>query len=129
MKSKITLVTPPDIYENSNKSLLFVNLSTADQDFVSKWLHDKNLDIDVNFCVFSGEPDIKWLLWACGACQHKYIDLNNSNEITIAISSYVLGKSGFMYKVSDENLAAVYSHINPNRILNIKTFLERAFSE
>jgi hypothetical protein len=129
MNGKITLITPPDVYENSTKSVLFVNLSDEDQDVVSKWLSTQNLKEDINIYVYSGETDVEWFFWAIGVCQHKYIDLDGVNEITKALSGYVLGKSGFCYKTTDENLAAVYSHINANRITNITNFLERSLSE
>jgi hypothetical protein len=42
---------------------------------------------------------------------------------------YAVGKSGVCYETADENTAAVYSHINPNRIKSVDEFLERAFGE
>lgn len=129
MDSKITLITPPDFFENSNKSLLFVNLNEKDQDKVSRWIFDKDLKNDVNFYVFSTESDIRWLFYAIGCCKHKYLDLDNANELVTSLSSYILSKSGFYYKVTDENLAAIYNHINTNRIIDVETFLERSFSD
>ena len=129
MQGKITLITPPDIFENSNPGILFVNLSDEDQDIVSKWLSAYNLKQDLNFYVFSGEPDVKWLFWAVGVCEYKYIDLDRGNEITKALDGYLLSKNNFYYKTADENLAAIYSHINSKRIRSIAQFLERAISE
>jgi hypothetical protein len=129
MEHKITLVTSPDFYENQNRSVLFVNISDEDQDIVSKWLYEQQLNEDINLYIYNGEPDVKWFLWAIGCCKHKYIDLDNNTDITTALAGYVLSKSGFSYKTADENLVAIYSHINPNRVTDIKYFLERAFSE
>jgi len=129
MDGKITLITPPDVFENSNKSILFINLSDEDQDVVSKWLSTHDLKEDINLYVYNGETDIEWFFWAIGACQYKYIDLDGVNEIITALSGYILGKSGFCYKTTNESLAAVYSHINSNRITNITNFLERSLSE
>ena len=126
MSSKLTLITPPDIFENSNPAILFVHLSDNDQDIVSKWLSQRELDHDLNLYVYNGEPDVEWFFWACGVSEHKYIDLDGTNDITKALSGYVLGKTGFAYKTSDENLAAVYSHINNNRVSRIEAFLEKA---
>ena len=95
MQGKITLITPPDIFENSNPGILFVNLSDEDQDIVSKWLSAYNLKHDLNFYVFSGEPDVKWLFWAVGVCEYKYIDLDQGNEITKALDGYLLSKNNF----------------------------------
>ena len=38
MKNKVTLITPPDIFENSNKSVMVVDLTTQEQDDLSVWL-------------------------------------------------------------------------------------------
>lgn len=129
MDAKITLITPPDIFENYNRSLLFINISDTDQDAVSKWLATQNFTDDINFYVFNNETNIDWLFWASSVVKHKYIDIDSSNNITRALAGYILGKSNTFYKTSDENLAAVYGFINNNRIKNIETFLERSFSE
>ncbi len=129
MDGKITLITPPDIFENSNTSVLFVNLSESDQDTVSKWLASNSIKEDLNFYVYSGEPSVPWFLHALNRCEHKYIDLNNSNYVTDALSGYMLSKGGVYYKVDDENLAMVYSYINTNKITKIETFLERLLIE
>jgi len=129
MNGKITLITPPDIFENSNKSLLFVNLSLHDQDIVSKWLAGKELNEDINFFVYSGEADVEWLFWAMGASKYKYINIDNPNQILQSLSGYLLSKSNTFYHTTDENLVAIYSHINSNRISEIETFLERALGD
>jgi len=129
MANKITLVTPPDIYENSNPSILFVNLNEQDQESASKWLSQKDLKENLNFYIFSGEPNAIWLLHSLGVCEHKFIDLDNSNEISNAMHGYLLGKSGVHYKTNNENLAAIYGHINTNRVSTIEQFLEKVFSE
>lgn len=128
MNGKITLITPPDIFENGNLSLLFVNLSEQDQDTVSKWLSDADIEENINIYFYNGEPNVPWFFHAIGACEHKYIDLDGNNYVTSALSGYVLGKSNFVYKTTDENIAAVYSHINSNRVRQIEEFLERALS-
>jgi len=127
--NKITLVTPPDIYENSNDSLLFINLNENDQGSASKWLANKELSSNLNFYVYSGEPNITWLLHSLGASNFTFIDLDNCNEITRAISGYLLGKSRVFYKTNDESLAAIYGHINTNRVSTIEQFLEKVLSE
>jgi hypothetical protein len=129
MSGKITLVTPPDIYENSNKSVLFCHLSEKDQEIISRWLTQRNLSDNTNFYLYTGETDIGWLFYATGVCQYKYLDVDNMNNITATISSYILSKSDFFYKIQDENLAAIYNHINTNRINKIEQFLERVFSD
>jgi hypothetical protein len=129
MSGRITLVTPPDIYENSNTSVLFAHINDQDQDIVSKWLANAELKNDVNFYIYNGEPEVPWFFWAMGCCQHKYIDLDVVNDISELLSGYVLSKSNVFYKTENENTAAVVSHINNNRISSIEKFLERILSE
>lgn len=129
MSSKITLINPPDIFENGNKSLLFVNPSEQDQDLISKWLFDRDLKEDLNLYVYTGETNISWYMYAASRCEYKFMNLDNANEIILILSSYFLTKSNFYYKVSDENLAAIYSHFNINKIQNVTDFLERAFRD
>jgi hypothetical protein len=128
MPGKITLITPPDFFENENKSILFVNLSDDDQDKVSRWLAKSNLTSDINLYVYSGELTAPWFFYAMARCEHKYIDLNGKNFITDALSGYIIGKSNVFYKTDDANLASLYSHINTNRIDHIETFMESIFS-
>jgi len=129
MEGKITLITPPDIFENSNKSVLFINLNEIDQDRVSQWLSEADIKENINFYVYTGESNVSWLLYALNRCEYKYIDIDAQTYITQALSGYILGKSGVSFKTKDENLAAVYSHINQNRVTEIEKFLEILLSE
>jgi len=129
MEGSITLVTPPDIYENSNLSILFVHLSTQEQDTVSCWLKDSNLNEDINIYVYDGETDMRWFLYALNRCEYKYINIDGANDISCAILGYAMGKSGVCYQTDNENIALVYSYINANRVKSVDEFLERAFSD
>jgi hypothetical protein len=128
-QGRITLITPPDIYENENTGVLFVDIKEKDQEIVSKWLANRDLKKSYNFYVFSGEFNPTWLFYSIGVTQYKYIDIDTSNEITQRLTSYLLGKNNIFYKTTDENLAAIYSHINTNRVSNIEDFLVKVFSE
>ena len=127
MTGKLTLITAPDFFENSNKSILFIHLSDADQDAVSRWLALNPVVDNINLYVYNGEPNVSWLMYALSRCDYKYIDLDELNYITSALSGYMLGKHDFYYKTADENIAAVYSYINNNKINCIEHFLEKVF--
>jgi len=124
MQGKITLITPPDIYENSNLSILFVHLTDEEQDAVSRWLSNNDILNDVNIYMYSGETDVAWFLYALGRCDYKYINIDCVNYITQSLSGYILGKNNTYYKTSDENIAAVYSHINSKSVTTVEQFLE-----
>jgi hypothetical protein len=128
MKSKITLITPPDIFENSNTSILLCHLTSDEQDAIGKWLHDIDLPIDINIYAYAGEPNTVWFLYALNRCEHKYINIDYVNLITQSLSGYILSKGGVFYKTGNEDLAAIYSHINTNRVSTVEKFLESVLS-
>lgn len=129
MPGKITIISPPDFYENSNASILFVHITNKEQEIVGKWLSQYHFEENINFYIYNGEPNIPWLLWAAGRCTHKYINLDKTNEITAALGGYLLGKHGFYYGISDKNIAAVYNYINVGRLEKIEDFLKLALDQ
>lgn len=129
MEGKITLITPPDVFENDSHSILFIHLSDADQETVSRWLSESDIKIDVNIYFYSGETDMTWFFHAMATSEYKYIDLDGLNNITSTLSGYVLGKKNTYYKTTDENTSAVCQHINQNRITKIESFLQRALND
>jgi hypothetical protein len=129
MEGKITLITPPDIFENDSRSVLFMHLSDDDQQKVSKWFANSILTQNINVYFYNDEMDMTWLLHAIARCEYKFIDLNGLTYLTTALGGYIVGKKNTYYKVDDENLSAVYHYINQDRITNIETFLEKAFNE
>ena len=129
MEGKITLITPPDIFENLNFSILFLHISETDQDNISKFLASRPIKENLNLYVYSSEPNVDWIFYALGKSNLIFIDLDNCNFITDKLSGYILARNNIFYKTSNENMAAIFSHINQNRITNIEQFLERIISE
>lgn len=129
MENKITLITPPDFFENESFSILFVHLSEEDQGKVSSWLANANLTEHINIYFYDHEIDLNWFFYTLSRCEYKYIDTNDLNYATQALSGYILGKKNTYYKVDDESMSAVYHYINQNRVTNIESFLERALHD
>lgn len=129
MDNKITLITPPDLFENESYSILFIHLSDDDQSIVSKWLANANLTEHINIYFYDHEIEVSWLFYAMSRCEYKYMDLTGANITTNALSGYILGKKNTFYKTKDENTSAIYHYINQNRITTIESFLERAFND
>lgn len=129
MEGKLTLITPPDIFENESYSILFIHLGDNDQEAVSQWLAESDIKENVNIYFYSGEQDLPWLFHAMARSEYIYIDLNDVNSITTTLSGYILGKKNTYYKTSNENTSAVCHYINQNRITNIETFLQRALND
>ena len=129
MEGKLTLITPPDIFENESYSILFIHLNDKDQEIVSQWLANSNVKENVNIYFYTGENDLPWFFHAMARSEYIYIDLNDVNSITTTLSGYILGKKNTYYKTSNENMSAVCHYINQNRITNIETFLQRALND
>ncbi len=125
MDGKLTLITPPDFYENSNKSILFFHLSEQQQDTVSKWLSEADIQEDINLYVYTNEENLPWIFYAYNRCQYKYINFDEANLVTERLASYFLSRGNTFYSTNDDNLSAIYSHISGNRISQIENFLER----
>jgi len=129
MLGKITLITPPDIFENENLSFLFVHLSDDDQIKVSEWFGKSQVTENINVYFYSQEPELEWLLYAANTAVHKVIDLDNLTESTRLLAGYFLGKNNFSYITKNDTTAQISKYINASRITNINDFLEKAFND
>lgn len=129
MGLKIRLITPPDIFENDDLNLLFIDIPERDQDLATTWFTQYEKDRDINVYFYQGEPNVPWLLHAASYADFKYINLDQSSDISLYLSSHLLGKSNLWYSVSDQNKAEIYSYINKNRVNNIQEFLDFIFKE
>lgn len=127
MQGKITLITPPDIYENSNFSILFIGLSEEQQEKTSQWLGKKDDLPDCNFYYYQGENNPEWLLYAVNRSDIIFLNLDTDSAIINIMGSYILGKTGVCYTTKDENLKALISYINNQYVPNVEKFLEKVF--
>jgi len=123
----ITLITPPDIFENENTSILFMNISEAEQESASKWFSDHNLSKPLNLYYYNGETDVGWLFHALSISKGVYLNCDNDSDVTKWITSYVLSKHNVWYKAADENFRALMSYINQKPVTDITKFLEVQF--
>jgi hypothetical protein len=128
-QNKLTLITPPDFFENGNRSILLAHLTEEEQDIASKWLGSHPIPNNFNIYIYSGEDNITWFLYAVGRADYKYINIDCVNYITQSLSGYILGKSGTYYKTDNSDIAKVYSHINTGQVDNIEQFLESIFND
>lgn len=129
MSLKITLITPPDIYQNDSPSIFLMNLVESEQDRATAWLAKSKLDISINIYFYQNEMHPSWFLHALAVSQHKYIDIDNTKGLSEYYLSYVLGKDSVYFRTSDTNKSAVFNHINFNKVNDVCDFLERVISE
>lgn len=129
MQGKITLITPPDFFENGNTSVLLCHISDEEQEKISRWLSRSDLTENINIYLYSGETNVSWFLYALNRCEFKYINLDNVNDVTIWLTGYILGKNNFSYKTENENVASLISFISNNRTKSIEQFMEAIFDK
>jgi hypothetical protein len=120
----ITLISPPDIFENENYSILLMNISDQEQEDSSLWLGKNVTDKNVNLYYYQGESNIDWLLYATAVCKGVYLNCNSNNDITKWMTSYLLGKPNVWYKADDQNLVSLMNYINQKNVTSITEFLE-----
>ena len=128
MTVKITLITPPDIFQNDNKSILLINLSEDEQNMATEWLSSFDTDENINIYFYQGETEMPWFLHAMSTSNYKYINTDNMPEIIRLISGYILGKTNTFYSTTDANISALFGYINNGMVSNVNEFLERALS-
>lgn len=129
MTNKITLVTPPDFYENSNFSILFIGMTDKDQDDASTWLGKNETYPDCNFYYFQGENNMEWLLYALHRSDAIFLNFNVDRAIINVMGSYILSRPNVHYTTADDNIKALMSYINNQYTPDVTTFLEKVFNE
>ena len=129
MTAKITLVTPPDVFENSNTSIMFINPSEVDQDESSNWLSSNLKDCELNLYYFQGEPEIPWLLHALGVSKNVYFNLDNLPDVSTVMMSYILSKPNVYYKTDNPHVLAIAQYINTHSVSSITEFLEKVLND
>lgn len=122
--TKITLITPPDFFENDVYSVLFINITEAEQDESSNWLGNLKSDKHLNIYYYQGEPHIEWLLFALNRADAVYINADTESDVTRWLMSFVLSKSNVYYRTDNQNLKSLFSYINQKNIDSITKFLE-----
>lgn len=129
MPNKVTLITPPDLFENSNKSVMVIDLTTKEQDDLSNMLGAYQDDFDINIYFYNGEPEINWLFHAINRAEHVYLSIDKQSEISHLLTSYFLSKPNVWYHTDDENIKALFSHITNRYVTSITEFFEKALHE
>lgn len=125
MTLKITLITPPDIFENDNDSILLINLTEDEQARASEWLGQFDGDQHYNIYFYQNEIDVPWFFHAMATSKYKYITLNEMSGVTNLLAGYILGKNNTYFSTNDPNVASVFGYINSCRVSNVTDFFER----
>lgn len=123
MSTQVTLISPPDIFQNNEHSIMLMNVTPKEEDEVALWLTDHDTN-HINIYFYQGEANVPWILHSMGCTNYKYINLDNLTSVTIHLAGYILSKQDVFYYTDDVNTAELYSHINANRVKSITDFLD-----
>ena len=127
MENKLTLITPPDFYENNNLSILFLSLSSDEQEQVSVWLKDNSIPEDLNLYTYQGENNMQWLLYAIARSDAKYVNLDSEDGITNVMASYVLSRPNVFWHTDNSDLKDVLVHLSNGYVDSVIDFLQKVF--
>lgn len=127
MENKLTLITPPDFYENNNQSILFLSISDTEQETVSVWLKDNEIPEDLNLYTYQGENNIEWLLYALARSDTKYINLDSEDAITNVMASYIISRPNVFWHTENTDLKLVLEHISNGYVNSVEDFLQNLF--
>jgi hypothetical protein len=125
MTIKITLITPPDIYQNDSDGIFLINLSESEQTAATQWLSEFDTEQDVNIYFYQEEVDVPWFLHSMAVSKYKYIELNANLDIGFMLASYLLSKQNTFYSGTNQSVLAVYNYLNKNQVSGVVDFFER----
>jgi hypothetical protein len=128
MENKLTLITPPDYYENGNPSIMLISMTTEQQDAVSEWLTKTDVKTDLNLYTYQGENVMEWLLYALARSDYKYINLDSPDSITNIMATYILSRPNVFYSTANPDIKALVGYLNNNYVDSIEQFFERVLS-
>lgn len=124
MKAKITLITPPDFFENSSYSILLINPSDNDQEKITKFLSTLDSDENINIYFYLGEEAVEWLLYAVSKSKLTFFDLDNQTPISDSLKAYIVSHSTVYFQTRNKSLQDIYKFISNNQVPDVDYFLE-----
>jgi hypothetical protein len=128
MKNKITLITPPDFFENLSLSLLLIDITETDQETITQWLSSSTNEKDLNLYYYSEDNDPKWLLSAVNKSDLIFIDVDNLSYQVQLLLGYILSKKNVYYQTRVEETIQALKLINGNQLPDIRYFLDEILS-
>jgi len=129
MPNKINLITPPDTLHNKNFSINLINTTDAEKEEISLFLSKQEDNREINLFAYTNESNPNWLLNRVDSNVSTYINLDNTSDISVKYTSYILSMSNVYYYTKDKNTKEVYSLISANYVTGLKNFLDKVYNE
>lgn len=129
MTKKINLISPPDKLHNNNFTFNLINTTPEEQESVSMFLAKDSRSEEINVYVYNNESNPTWILDVVDGQNSTYINLDNTQDISVKYTSYMLSQSNVFYNTKDGNSKEIYSLINPNVVESVKEFLDKIYEQ
>ena len=129
MPNKINLITPPDTLHNNNFSLNLINTTDSEKETISIYLGKKEDNREINLFAYTNENNPTWLLNRIDGKIPTYINLDNTTDISVQYTSYILSIGNIYYSTSNKNTKEIYSLISANYVTDLQKFLDKVYDE
>ncbi len=125
MTGKITLISPPDVFVNKSQSIILVNTTPEEQETVSNWFSGHPLARELNVYFYNNERNLSWLVTAYNVAMYRYVNVDNTNDQSGTLLSYLLSLENTYYSTDDTNTFEIFRLLNTSRVTSIEDFLNR----
>ena len=130
MPNKINLITPPDVLHNKNFSLSLININEKEKETCSIFLSKQDDNKEINLYAYNNDNNPNWLLNSVRWNETPvYINLDNTIDISVNYTSYILSLSNVYYSTTDQNKSELYSLLNVNKVSDVQEFLKKVYNE
>lgn len=129
MGQKINLISPPDTLFNNNFTFALLNTTPAEQEQVSMWLAKNGRDEEINVHVYNNDTNPVWLLNIANAKNPTYINLDNTSDVSVHYTSYILSMGQSYYYTADKNSESIYKLINNNHLNSVTDFMDKIYDQ
>jgi hypothetical protein len=128
--NKINLITPPDVLHNKNFSISLININDKEKETCSIFLSEQDDNKEINLYAYNNDNNPNWLLNSV-RWNHTpvYINLDNTIDISVHYTSYILSLSNVYYSTTDQNKSELYSLLNVNKVSDVQEFLKKVYNE
>jgi hypothetical protein len=126
---KINLISPPDTLFNNNFTFSLINTTPKQQEEVSMWLAKNGRNEEINVHVYNNETMPTWVLNVVNGKNPVFINLDNTSDVSVHYTSYILSMGHTYYFTEDKNSKAIYELINNNCTKDITAFMDKIYDD
>lgn len=127
--NKITLITPPDYFENSNPSILLIGLNEEQQDQITVCLGNTDVSPDLNVYYYQDEDNLEWLLYALARSGATFVNGDCPNFTVQNLLSYILSRPNVYWTTKDGDIKKLFGYINGHYVNTIEDFFKGLLDE